>query len=1154
MDTNNVFWNDSASWWEGNFGVATRFSWKTDCNHLAQVNACFTKSNTYNFVFKVLDNWCPAPGMNFQTFAVTVIAPPAVDPPELKCAKVMGNGDVLLSWMPNILRADDTLNSFRRYVIYRSDSGASGPYDTLHSVFDIDSLQYLDVGANATASAKYYVIQGISSCNDQGVAIWSDTISGMRLTAQVFNSGNSVALNWNDYSPGNRFGSQTTGEYYVWQILNGDTSIIDTTLESWDTLQINLCYPSNVEYMITVLDTTTGYGCESNSTISGGTVGDNLAPDPIILDEVSYDANNNVVLNWQATSPDIGMYYIYKGGVLIDSLPFGVNTYNYTPGGTDPCVMNFSIQAKDTCDNMNTVGIAQSSMCMSIDDVILCDTNKRALISWNNYNPSWANGSGYILIYRSDNGGAYQLVDSIPGGNSSFADTSINQLTYYRYRMVSKESGTVRSAVSAWDSVTVGRFIRGGIMESPDLRCVSWLNDSTLRLTWKQPPIGDTNLNRYMIYHSTSSGGPFSVIDSVGGLLTSDHKAYDSLEYTHMGATGGSHYYYVLSKSGCDGQQPSVKKATLRSINLQVSSISDSVNQLDWNPVSTTQLSPSYTVWRDAAIIGNTPYGTESMEDTWVVCNQAVNYQVRYPDGTGYCDSRSKNIDASFVDDTPPAKQFLDSVSMRRDTTFTAMVGWGKNPSSDVARYYVMECTPGSYKILDTLSAASPRFFTDNLNAPLGDITRYTVMAEDSCGNNSLSQQNFDCHSTMFVNAVMDFCDQSILLEWNPYDAFISGLPVSYDIYVSENGAPFVEVGKSDAPKYKYSDLTNGNNYCFYIQGWDNSGAGPFSSSSAVVCLDAVFINEPDFAYMRYASVEDTNLVRMCMKIDLESDIGEYWVKRSNKPDEGYRVIATVELPDPLTPADSNFCFDDVDVNTNQLSYYYKIDVVDPCGEVGISTNLARTILLDVRADNDQNKNVLTWNTYRDWEGRVAEYEVWRGSSVANLKKVRSLPVSQFSSISDVSQKGDMITFVDDVAGEGSKGSGQFCYVVYAKEGTATFQNIEPAVSRSNVVCAVQNPLFYVPTAFTPNGDGKNDYFKPLGSFHDVRAYNLEVYNRWGERIYSTDNYDSKGWDGGFKGTESPEGVYVYIVRYTSAEGQEYEKRGSVALTRPTGP
>jgi len=287
------------------------------------------------------------------------------------------------------------------------------------------------------------------------------------------------------------------------------------------------------------------------------------------------------------------------------------------------------------------------------------------------------------------------------------------------------------------------------------------------------------------------------------------------------------------------------------------------------------------------------------------------------------------------------------------------------------------------------------------------------------------------------------------------------------------------------------------------------------------------------------------------MKVDLDSDIGEYWVKRANAKDGPYKVIATVELPDPLTPADSNFCFDDIDVNTNKLSYYYKIDVVDPCGEVGKSSNVGRTMLLDVQADNDKNRNILTWNKYEEWAGGVNTYEIHRGTSVNNMQKVRSLPVSQFGSIDEVQETAVGIQFIDDVTGnQNIQGNGEFCYMVIALEGSATFMQIEPEVSKSNIVCAIQYPLFYVPNSFTPNGDDKNDYFMPKGAFHDVKSYSLDVFNRWGEKVYSTDNYNAKGWDGTFKGADSPNGAYVYIVRYTSADGQDYEKRGTVSITR----
>ena len=254
----------------------------------------------------------------------------------MKCAKVLSNGNALIRWTQPVTTAEDTLQSFRKYLVMRSDSGGfPGPgvqYDSLHIVLDIDSLQYLDATANVVSGgAKYYFVRGISSCNDQGDSILGDTISAMHLDATIFNSGNSVALDWNDYNPGNRWGPKTTGEYYVWQIIGTDTTLIDTTAESWDTLQINLCYPTVVEYFITVVDTSSPWGCVSNSTTAGGTVGDNLPPPTQLLDSVSYDANNVIQLGWTATAPDVGWFYIYKFGVLIDSIPGTQNTYTYVP-------------------------------------------------------------------------------------------------------------------------------------------------------------------------------------------------------------------------------------------------------------------------------------------------------------------------------------------------------------------------------------------------------------------------------------------------------------------------------------------------------------------------------------------------------------------------------------------------------------------------------------------------------------------------------------------------------------------------------------------------------------------------------------------------------------------------------------------------------
>jgi gliding motility-associated-like protein len=67
--------------------------------------------------------------------------------------------------------------------------------------------------------------------------------------------------------------------------------------------------------------------------------------------------------------------------------------------------------------------------------------------------------------------------------------------------------------------------------------------------------------------------------------------------------------------------------------------------------------------------------------------------------------------------------------------------------------------------------------------------------------------------------------------------------------------------------------------------------------------------------------------------------------------------------------------------------------------------------------------------------------------------------------------------------------------------------------------------VFYAPNAFTPNGDGNNEFFLPIAL--GIRTYELSIYNRWGQRIfYSEDRFES--WDGTFGGDLVQDGIYLY--------------------------
>ena len=86
-----------------------------------------------------------------------------------------------------------------------------------------------------------------------------------------------------------------------------------------------------------------------------------------------------------------------------------------------------------------------------------------------------------------------------------------------------------------------------------------------------------------------------------------------------------------------------------------------------------------------------------------------------------------------------------------------------------------------------------------------------------------------------------------------------------------------------------------------------------------------------------------------------------------------------------------------------------------------------------------------------------------------------------------------------------------------------------------------------LPTGFTPNGDGANDIFLIRGG--PFKTVDFKVYNNWGELIFST-NDGNIGWDGTFKGENSPFGVYTWTFVVEMGNGQVIKKTGDVTLIR----
>lgn len=184
-----------------------------------------------------------------------------------------------------------------------------------------------------------------------------------------------------------------------------------------------------------------------------------------------------------------------------------------------------------------------------------------------------------------------------------------------------------------------------------------------------------------------------------------------------------------------------------------------------------------------------------------------------------------------------------------------------------------------------------------------------------------------------------------------------------------------------------------------------------------------------------------------------------------------------------------------------------------------------------------------------------------------NLIRVEPSPVADFTYFPDslLSNFNNTIQFTDLSTGA-DRWNWQF-----DRYGTTTKRNPEftfPDTGLMKVTLIVTHPegckdslskyldfspqiRWYMPNAFTPNGDGQNDGFLGKGYLEGATNFHMTIWNRWGEMVFETTD-PLEEWNGRQMNTGdmSPEGVYVYLVNFTGPRGQKEEFKGYATLIR----
>lgn len=184
-----------------------------------------------------------------------------------------------------------------------------------------------------------------------------------------------------------------------------------------------------------------------------------------------------------------------------------------------------------------------------------------------------------------------------------------------------------------------------------------------------------------------------------------------------------------------------------------------------------------------------------------------------------------------------------------------------------------------------------------------------------------------------------------------------------------------------------------------------------------------------------------------------------------------------------------------------------------------------------------------------------------------NLITIEASPVADFSFTPDVLNSINPTASFTDL----STGGGTGWFWNFGGEGssfirnpTFTFQD----TGRHDIMQVVFHPngctdtliktidiepvvQFFLPNAFTPNYDGKNEVYKPGGLSAGASAYLLTIWSRWGDKLFET-NDPEEGWNGrrDNAGQEMPVGVYLCVLQYRDARNRPKELREFVTLIR----
>lgn len=564
--------------------------------------------------------------------------------------------------------------------------------------------------------------------------------------------------------------------------------------------------------------------------------------------------------------------------------------------------------------------------------------------------------------------------------------------------------------------------------------------------------------------------------------------------------------------------------------------------QLNWTNNLPSSDFGKYFILRSKGISSITTYDSVSLQNA-----QTYN-DIAAPDNinTNYCyqivslnscrifGDSSRKICSIFVDDTTGNPVF----NGMEETLITLKVFDTLNKSFFISSIDAKDSvflivsgsflTKGTTKIVNSLGAAGLILnWIPTCDDILKDTLYLQVIARDNqCPNWHKRTKIIKIVVTPLdkVPAPQVYCPRSLFgdsmeIDWGSYPS--SKFTKFIYLIRVENGLNPTQVFKTSATNLQtYIDIHPIDpkiKTCYYLTSSDVCGY--FGDTSNISCSQSASTPAPTLTFYT-VTVQDNKELQLSWERARPDSFWHYRIyKTEGRNKVNFNLLKTVETLNDTTLIDRA-------VSVDKESYCYQIMNVDLCGNRSASNPVACSILL--LGKSYPFRHSLTWLPYDYWTLGINRYEVLKNEPGIYHEKL-------------FTTTGEKNIFAYDNALNYDNGLYQYTVLAYEN----IFGNNQ--TSRSNTVELIQAPYVYVPNAYTENGDGLNDSFRTVPVF--VKDFNLQIYNRWGERIFETNN-KKDAFSSLLRNHEIQSDVYFYIVTYTGWDGSSETKKGNITLLR----